>query len=336
MKQKHLSKNLEVSAIGLGRMGLSHGYGPALDDAEAIRLIQTSVDDLGYTLIDTAETYGYAGRPHVNEELVGRALKGARRERVKIVTKFGIHFDYEHDSAPYPLHLDSRPQTIRASVEGSLKRLGTDHIDLYLQHRIDPNVEPEEVASTMAELIAEGKVLNWGISEASEGYLRRAHAVCPVAAIENRYSMMARWHESLFPTLEELGIGFIAFSPLANGFLTGAVTKGDAASFDPATDYRASMPQFDADAIDKNQALTDFLAALAARHDATPAQVSLAWMCCKKPYIVPIPGSRHLDRLAQNAAAGDIELSADEVAAIDAALDSMDMSDVFGGSKAAK
>lgn len=240
MRKTQLAEGMEVSSIGLGCMGLSHGYGPALADDEAVSLIRGAID-MGYTLIDTAETYGYAGRPHANEELVGRAIAG-RRDEVVLVTKFGIHFDYEHDSAPYPLHLDSRPETIRASVEGSLERLGTDHIDLYLQHRIDPDVEPEEVAATLADLIAEGKVLHWGISEASEDYLRRAHAICPVAAIENRYSMMARWHESLFPTLEELHIGFIAFSPLANGFLANRFHVHASDGFDRRTDYRAAMP----------------------------------------------------------------------------------------------
>jgi aryl-alcohol dehydrogenase-like predicted oxidoreductase len=334
MRKTQLAKGLEVSRIGLGCMGLSHGYGPALADDEAIGLIRDAID-MGYTLIDTAETYGYAGRPHANEELVGRAIAGMR-DKVVLVTKFGIHFDYEHDSAPYPLHLDSRPETIRSSVEGSLKRLGTDHIDLYLQHRIDPDVEPEEVAGTMAGLIAEGKVLHWGISEANEGYLRRAHAVCPVAAIENRYSMMARWHESLFPTLEELHIGFIAFSPLANGFLASRFHAHATDGFDKQTDYRAAMPQFTDEAIGRNQGLVDYLEGLAREHGATTAQVSLAWMCCKRPWIVPIPGSRHKARLRENAAAGDLSLSSEEVAEIDARLDAMDMSAVFGGSQQAK
>ncbi|MGI6535070.1 MAG: aldo/keto reductase [Eggerthellaceae bacterium] len=235
---------------------------------------------------------------------------------------------------PYPLHLDSRPETIRKSIDGTLKRLGTDHLDLYLQHRIDPNVEPEAVAETMADLIARGKVLHWGISEANEDYLRRAHAVCPVTAIENRLSLMARWHMSLFPVLDELGIGFLAFSPLANGFLTGAVKKGDATRFDKATDYRAAMPQFNDRAIDQNRALTELVAKVAAAHDATPAQISLAWMLAERPYIVPIPGSRKTERLAENAGAAAIELSGQELASIDAALEHMPMSDVFGGSPA--
>jgi aryl-alcohol dehydrogenase-like predicted oxidoreductase len=323
---------LEVSAVGLGCMGLSHGHGPATDTAQAIKLIRAA-HEMGYTLFDTAETYGTPEAPHINEEVVGKALAPVRDE-VQIVSKFGIHFDYEHDSAPYPLHLDSRPETIRKSIDGTLKRLGTDHLDLYLQHRIDPNVEPEAVAETMADLIAQGKVLHWGISEANEGYLRRAHAVCPVTAIENRLSLMARWHMSLFPVLDELGIGFLAFSPLANGFLTGAVKKGDAAHFDKATDYRAAMPQFGDQAIEQNRTLTELVAKVATAHGATPAQISLAWMLAERPYIVPIPGSRKKERLAENAGAAAIELSSQELASIDAALERMPMSDVFGGSPA--
>lgn len=324
---------MEVSAVGLGCMGFSHGYGAATDDAEGIRLIRAA-HEMGYTLFDTAETYGTPENPYVNEQLVGKALAPFRNE-VQIVSKFGIHFDYEHEKAPYPLHLDSRPETIRKSVEGSLKRLGTDHIDLYFQHRIDPEVEPEAVAETMAELIAEGKILHWGVSEANGEYLRRAHAVCPVTAIENRYSMMARWHEALFPTLQELGIGFMAFSPLANGFLTGAYKKGAQTGFDKSTDYRASMPQFTDEAIDANAQLIALIEKYAAEKDATPAQVSLAWMLAKKPYIVPIPGSRKENRLAQNAGAADIEISPEELASIDNALQLIPMSNVFGGTPAA-
>lgn len=323
---------LTVSAIGLGCMGFSHAYGPATDTAQAVKLIRTA-HELGYTLFDTAETYGAPGAPHINEEVVGKVLAPIRDE-VQIVSKFGIHFDYEHDSSPYPLHLDSRTETIRKSIDGTLLRLGTDHLDLYLQHRIDPNVEPEAVAETMADLIAQGKVLHWDISEANEEYLRHAHAVCPVTAIENRLSLMARWHMSLFPVLDELGIGFLAFSPLANGFLTGAFKKGDAAHFDKETDYRATMPQFSDQAIDQNRALTELTAQVAAAHNATPAQVSLAWMLAERPYIVPIPGSRKKERLAENAGAAEVKLTAQELASFDAALENMPMSDVFGGSSA--
>ncbi len=334
MDMRTLGNGLASSAVGLGCMGLSHGYGPATDSAEAMRLIREAYD-MGYRLFDTAETYGTAEHPPINEELVGRALADVRDD-VSIVTKFGIHFDYDHDEPPYPLHLDSRPETVRASLEGSLRRLGTDHVDLYLQHRIDPDVEPEEVAGVMADLVAEGKVLHWGISEATEDYLRRAHAVCPVCAVENRYSMMARWHADLFPVLEELGVGFIAFSPLANGFLTQAVSEKEAAGLSTADgDYRAAMPQFAPGARERNRDLLDLLDRLAATHDATSAQVSLAWMIAERPYIVPIPGSTKRRRLEENAAAGDIRLSAEEVAAVDAALDAMGTGPVFGGSAAA-
>lgn len=332
MKFRELGRGLTVSAIGLGCMGFSHAYGLATEDAEATRLIRLAHDE-GVTLFDTAETYGTPSDPHCNEVLVADALRPVRDE-VVIVTKFGIRFDYEHEKPPYPLHLDSSSEAIRASCEGSLQRMGLDRIDLYLQHRIDPNVPPEEVARTVAELMAEGKVVHWGISEANEEYLRRAHAVCPVTAVENRYSMMARWHEELFPVCEELGVGFLAFSPLANGFLAGGVHKGMQAGFSAEEgDYRASMPQFADEAIERNRDLTALLDEVAAGHGATPAQVGLAWMICKKPYIVPIPGSRKASRIRENAGAADVELSGDEVAAIDAALDAMGMSEVFGGSR---
>ena len=236
------------------------------------------------------------------------------KDKVVIATKFGIRFDKECGTYPYPLIADARPKSIRKSVEGSLNRLGIECIDLYYQHRIDPNIPPEEVAGVMSELIKEGKIKRWGISETGEEYLRRAHVVCPVTAVENRYSMMYRDYESLFPTLEELGISFVAFSPMANGFLTA---KYDETSrFEKGTDYRNSMPQFQSDAIKKNQ-----------------AQISLAWMLCKKPYTIPIPGTRKLERLHENAGASDIRLSEKEVLALDAALDKVPMSDVFGGSK---
>ena len=214
-------------------------------------------------------------------------------------------------------------------MEGSLKRLKTDHIDLYFQHRIDPSVEPEAVAQVMAELIKEGKITHWGISEANEDYLRRAHAVCPVTAVENRYSMMARQHAALFPVLKELGVGFVAFSPMANGFLTGAYGRGQ--TFDAQTDYRAAMPQFTDEAVEKNAALLELLRDTAASHNATPAQISLAWMIDRPEHIVPIPGSRKPERMRENLAAGEVNLSAAEVAELDAALDGMEMSDVYGG-----
>ena len=327
MNTRILGADLEVSAIGLGCMGFSHAYGAPTPRGEAVRTIRAAFD-LGYTLFDTAETYGTAADPHENEKLVGEALKGVR-DRVQIVTKFGIRFDETSTAANKPLIPDSRPGTIRSSVEGSLRRLGTDHIDLYFQHRMDPKVEPETVAQVMADLIREGKITHWGISEASEDYLRRAHAVCPVTAVQNRYSMMARQHEALFPALEELHIGFVAFSPMANGLLTGAYGKND--TFDPRLDYRSAMPQFTAEAADQNRALLALLRDLAERKGATPAQISLSWMLCKKPYIVPIPGSRKAERMRENAGAAEVALSPAEVAALDKALDAIPMSDVFGG-----
>lgn len=329
MKQRILGKDLKVSALGYGCMGLSHAYGAPLDGRESVRLLRRAFE-LGYTLFDTAEVYGTPDDPHANEKLVGEALAPVRSEAV-IVSKFGLSFDMESGKVPYPLIPDSRPETIRRSVEGSLRRLRTDHIDLYFQHRPDPKVAPEEVAGVMAELIREGKITHWGISETDENYLRRAHAVCPVTAVENRYSMMARAHESLFPVLEELGVGFVAFSPMANGFLTARYGKGS--RFDARYDYRAAMPQFTDEAAEKNRALIGMLERTAAEKNATPAQISLAWMLCKKPWIVPIPGTRSETRMEENARAAGVTLSPEEVTAIDAALDDMEMSEVFGGTK---
>ena len=289
--------------------------------------------EAGCNFFDTAEVYGTPDNPHDNEELVGAALK-PYRDKIVLATKFGIHFDMTSTAVNKPLVPDSRPEVIRASVDASLKRLGTDHIDLYYQHRLDPKVPIEEVAGVMADLIREGKITHWGLSEATEETIRRAHAVCPVTAIQNRYSMMARWYESLFPVLEELHIGYVAFSPLANGFLSGKYDK--TSKFEAGTDYRSVMPQFQPDSIDQNRALLELLHRLAAEKNATPAQISLAWMLCKKPYIVPIPGTRKLNRLQENAGAADIVLSAAEVALIDEALAHMEMSHVFGGSRIVK
>lgn len=313
-------------------MGFSHAYGAPTSEKEAIRLLRRAFD-LGYTFFDTAEVYGTADDPHVNEELVGKALADVK-QHVVIATKFGLRFDRDSGKVPLPLVPDSRPETIRRSVEGSLKRLGVDHIDLYFQHRMDPTVEPEEVAGVMADLIKEGKITHWGISEATEDYLRRANGVCPVTAVQNRYSMMARHYESLFPVLEELEIGFVAFSPMANGFLTGKYGKGQ--QFDPQTDYRAFMPQFTDEAVSENAALLKLLYDMAAEKKATPAQISLAWMLCKKNWIVPIPGTRKEERMAENAGAAGIVLSGDEVNALNEALDHMKMSAVFGGTAFSK
>lgn len=323
------NRGLRVSAIGLGCMGMSHAYGAPADHREMTELLAKAMD-MGYDFFDTAEVYGTPDNPHDNEELLGSALK-PYRNRVVIATKFGLRFDLESGRIPYPLIPDSRPETIRKSVEGSLRRLQTDHIDLYYQHRPDPDVPVEEVAGVVQNLIKEGKVLYWGLSEASEEDICRANAVCPLTAVQDRYSMMARWHEALFPVLEELGIGLVAFSPLANGLLSDRYNA--ASHFEAGTDYRAGMPQFQPDSYDKNHDLLQLIRRIAAEKNATPAQISLAWMLCKKPWIVPIPGTRKLDRLQENAGATDVMLTDAEVKQIDKALDAMPMSDVFGGTK---
>lgn len=329
MQYRTLGSDLTVSAVGLGCMGMSHAYGAPADKKEMTELLAQAVD-LGYTFFDTAEVYGTPGHPHDNEELVGAALK-PYRDKIVLATKFGIHFDMSSTATNKPLVPDSCPEVIRASVEASLKRLGTDHIDLYYQHRLDPKIPIEEVAGVMADLIREGKITHWGLSEATEDTIRHAHAVCPVTAIQNRYSMMARWYENLFPVLEELHIGYVAFSPLANGFLSGKYDKSS--QFDAETDYRSVMPQFQPENIDRNHDLLTLLQKLAEQNNATPAQISLAWMLCKKPYLVPIPGTRRLSRLLENAGAADVTLSAEEVSVIDETLNGMEMSEVFGGSK---
>ena len=331
MKYRKLG-NLEVSTIGLGCMGMSHAYGAPAERKEMLSLFAEAVDS-GVTLFDTAEVYGTHEDPHQNEGLVGEGLKPFR-DKVVISTKFGLRFDYDSPEWNLPVIADSRPETIRRSVEGSLRRLQTDHIDIYFQHRPDPAVEPEAVAQVMADLLREGKILHWGVSEAPEDYIRRAHAVTPLTAIQNRYSMMARWHEGLFPVLEELGIGYMAFSPMANGLLSRRY--GASENFDAATDYRASMPQFQKESFEANKALFGLIDSLAERYKATPAQIALAWMLCKKPYIVPIPGMRKLSRLQENAGAADIHIASSEIAEIDKALDAMPMSDVYGGTKVVK
>lgn len=329
MRKRVLGKDLEVSAVGLGCMGFSHAYGAPSEKKEVIYAIQKAVD-MGYTFFDTAEVYGTAENPHENEELVGEALKTCR-DQVVIATKFGIHFDMESSEVNKPLVPDSRPEMIRESVEASLKRLGTDHIDLYYQHRPDPQVPIEEVAGVMSELIQEGKITHWGLSESDEEMIRRAHKICPVTAIQNRYSMMARWYEELFPTLEELGIGYVAFSPLANGLLSDRYDQNS--KFDTTFDYRSVMPQFQSEAMEKNQRLLTLIREMAKEKEATPAQISMAWMICKKPYIVPIPGTRKVERMEENAKAADVLLTKEQVNVLDQALDEMEMSEVFGGSR---
>lgn len=329
MKTRILGKDLEVSAVGLGCMGMSHAYGPASDKKEMTVLLSKAVDK-GYTFFDTAEVYGTPENPHDNEELLGEALK-PYRDRIVLASKCGIRFDENSTETNKPLIPDGRPETIKKSVEGSLKRLQTDHLDLYYIHRIDRNVPIEETAGAMKELIGAGKITHWGISEADEATLRKAHAVCPVTAVQNRYSMMYRDYEALFPVLEELQIGFVAFSPLANGFLSAKYNKDS--RFDAGTDYRGVMPQFSPEGMDKNKEMIGYLTEMADRKNATPAQISLVWMLAKKPWIVPIPGTRKYGRLVENAQAADVELTEQEVQDLDRMLDTVPMSDVFGGSR---
>lgn len=317
------NSDLRVSAVGLGCMGITHASGAPMDKNEGARVIREAYE-MGYTFFDTAECYTGTypdGSIAYNEDVVGEALQPVR-DKVIIATKCGVKHGGDH------LILDSSPAVIRQSVEGSLRRLGIDCIDLYYQHRIDPKVEPETVAETMAELIREGKIKAWGISETNEEYLRRAHAVCPVAAIQNRYSMMARWHEKLFPVVEELGIAYVAFSPMANGFLTGQYNADS--KFEQGVDFRSMMPQYTKDGFEKGHELLELLQTIAKEKNVTPAQVSLSWMLCKKPYIIPIPGSRKPERLRENLGAANVMLSSSEIAAIDDKLDTMDIP-VFGG-----
>ncbi|EJD64676.1 hypothetical protein HMPREF9156_01171 [Scardovia wiggsiae F0424] len=325
MKKRKLgNSDLFVNPVGLGCMGFSHASGDPVDSETAVKTLRQAYE-MGYDFFDTAEAYtGFSpdGSVSYNEELVGKALHDVR-DKVVIATKMGVHHNED-----LSLTVDVRPETIRKSVEGSLRKLGTDYIDLYYQHRIDPKVEPEIVAETMAALIKEGKIRYWGISETTEDYLRRANAVCPVTAIENRYSMMARWHESIFPICEELNIAFVAFSPMANGFLTGKYTPDT--KFEGKQDYRAGMPQYTQEGYEKAKALLELLTGMAEEKQATMGQLSLAWMLCRKPYIVPIPGSRKVERLHENIEAGKIVLTEDEVAEIDAKLNTMEF-EVFGG-----
>lgn len=324
MEKRILGGSLEVSALGLGCMGLSHAYGEPVEEEEAVRTIRYA-QSIGYSFFDTAEVYvgTFAdGRMSINERLVGRALAPVRHS-VQIATKFGIRINADRSLTP-----DGRPEAIRASVEQSLKRLGTDYIDLYYQHRTDPEVDPETVAGVMSDLMKEGKILHWGICECTEDYLVRADRICHVTAVQDRYSMMARWNESVFPLLEKLDIGFVAFSPLANGFLTSShdFNKSD------SKDYRTAMPQYTEEGTQKGRRLMLLLEDLAAQKGCTVASLSLAWMLCKKPYIVPIPGSRKPERIAENAEAVNIRLSDDEVASVDRALADMDFL-VYGGAK---
>ncbi len=303
------NSGLRVSALGLGCMGLSFGYGPATDTGTATTLLHAAVAQ-GVTFFDTAEVYG----PFRNEELLGQAL-APYRDQVVIATKFG--FKDGHADAG----LDSRPERIRAVAEASLQRLRTDRIDLFYQHRVDPTVPIEDVAGTVRDLIAEGKVKHFGLSEAGADTIRRAHAVQPVAALQSEYSLWWREPEqSVLPVLEELGIGFVPFSPLGKGFLTGAINADTAFAAD---DFRNSVPRFAAEARQANQVLVDQISAIAAAKGATPAQVALAWLLARKPWIVPIPGTTKLHRLQENLGAAALQLSADDLQQIGVALDSI-------------
>src|SRR5438552_656884 len=307
MKKRKLGKsNLEVSAIGLGCMGLSFGYGPAVEKQEGISLIRAAVER-GVTFFDTAEVYG----PYTNEELVGEALAPFRHQ-VKIATKFGFKIENGKQAG-----LDSRPQHIRQVAEASLKRLKTDVIDLFYQHRVDDNVPIEDVAGAVKDLIQQGKVKHFGLSEAGVQTIRRAHAVQHVTALQSEYSLWWREPEAeMIPTLEELGIGFVPFSPLGKGFLTGAIKEDT--KFDK-TDFRNIVPRFTEENRRANQALVDLLSKIAGRKKATPAQIALAWILAQKPWMVPIPGTTKLHRLEENIGAAAIELTPDDLRQIDSA-----------------
>ena len=295
-------------------------------------LIEKAIDE-GCTFFDTAEIYGTTEDPHHNEKLLGKVLR-PYRNKIVLASKCGIRFDETATTVNKPLIPDGRPETIKASIEGSLMRLNTDHLDLYYIHRIDMTVPIEETAGAMKELMEQGKITHWGLSEASEEIIRRAHKVCPVTAIQNRYSMMYRDYEKLFPVLEELKIGFVAFSPLANGLLTAAYhSHGE---FEKPGDYRSAMPQFTEEGLKENNEFMSWMKVIAEEKNATPAQISLAWMLAKKPYIVPIPGTRKVNRLEENMESADIKLTQDEVKSIDEMLAHMPMSQVFGGSKLQK
>jgi aryl-alcohol dehydrogenase-like predicted oxidoreductase len=309
MQKRKLGNNLEVSAIGLGCMGLSFGLGPATEKSEAIGVIRSAVDR-GVTLFDTAEGYG----PFINEELVGEALEPVR-DQVIVATKFGFKID---DKGAI-VGLDSRPEHIREVVEASLKRLRTDRIDLLYQHRVDPDVPMEDVAGTVRDLIREGKVKHFGLSEASLENVRRAHAVQPVTAIQNHYSLWQREPEQgALALCEELGIGFVAWGPLGQGFLTGAITRD--MKFDDPNDLRKDFPRFTPEALEANFKVVDFLKDLAARKNATPARIALAWLLARKPFIVPIPGGTKVEHLDDNLPAAELELTASDMREIDEAF----------------
>jgi aryl-alcohol dehydrogenase-like predicted oxidoreductase len=313
--QKRKIGNLEVSALGLGCMGMSANYGPPADRQEMIALIRTAVER-GVTFFDTAEVYG----PFANEELVGEALAPIRNQ-VVIATKFG--FDLDPATRERRGGVNSRPDHIKAVADASLKRLNTDVIDLFYQHRVDPDVPIEDVAGAVKDLIQAGKVRAFGLSEAGAQTIRRAHAVQPVAAVQSEYSLWYRGPEAeILPTLEELGIGFVPFSPLGAGFLTGKIDTST--TFD-STDFRNSVPRFSPEAREANLALVDLLKDVAARKGATPAQIALAWLLAQKPWIVPIPGTTKLHRLEENLGATEVQLTADDLREIDAATSRIEL-----------
>jgi aryl-alcohol dehydrogenase-like predicted oxidoreductase len=315
MKERMLGKSgLEVSAIGLGCMGMSASFGPAMERGEAIKLIRAAVDR-GVTFFDTAEVYG----PYANEELVGEALRPVR-DQVVIATKFG--FDIE-GSAGFTRQPTSKPDHIRNVVEGSLKRLQTDRIDLYYQHRVDPQTPMEDVAGAIKDLIAEGKVKHFGMSEAGAQSIRRAHAVQPVTALQSEYSLWYRDAEKeILPLVEELGIGFVPFAPLGKGFLTGTVSANQTFGDD---DFRSKQPRFSEENRKANQVFVDVLNGVATRKQATPAQVALAWLQAQKPWIVPIPGTTKLHRLEENIGSTELDLSAADLSEIATALEGVEM-----------
>lgn len=317
MKQRKLDP-LTVSEIGLGCMGFVQSYPPFPTQAEAISLIHKAIG-LGFTFFDTAEVYG----PYRDEELVGKALQ-AHRNEVVIATKFGYEIGASRtDSHGYSLELNSRPEHIRKAIDGSLKRLKTDHIDLYYQHRVDPAVPIEDVAGCMRDLIAEGKILAWGLSEASAKTIRRAHAVCPVTALQSEYSLWYRDIEAeILPTLEELGIGLVPFSPLGKGVL--ALKAGEELNL-PERDFRRSIPRFAEDNLKGNLALVALVQELARRKGTTPARIALAWLLHQKPWIVPIPGTKKVERLIENAGAGDVVLTPEELAAFRSRFETLPM-----------
>ena len=312
MKKRCLG-TVEVSAIGMGCMGFSHAEGTQTDIETAAKVVREAVD-MGYTLFNTGWNYGNAIDPHHNEKILGKALSDIRHQ-VAISSKCGVDFDYAVNPDRPPLIYDFSRKAVRKCVEESLRRLHTDYIDFYLQARIDPKVTPEEAAATMAELIQEGKVLHWGVSEADEAYLRKANAICPITVVENNYNMINRNHETLIPFLEENNIGWVAHGPLFKGLLTGTFQKGAAFAAD---DWRGSV--INDQNLDKYASLLNYLSELGREKDASPVQIALAWILHQKPYIVPIPGMKRRERLEENRGAAEIVLSAEELMKIDLLL----------------